>query len=256
MFAERGVEMLAVFCLRLAVGMIATLLLLSPSQIQPRYYRVHFLIAFGLTATALFDPGIAVDFQVRGFSILGLVLAFAGSFSWSLEQTPFGRTLIVATGVCLAATLLSLEISSQPTPPIAWVLLGDVASAAVLGTTLSAMLLGHHYLVAPSMSIKPLLNLLGAMTVALCVRMAVDGAALAGSLTQGPTSSLDSDMMIWLPARWLIGFVGPLALTWMAWQTAKIRSTQSATGILYVVVIFTFLGELTSQLLRDKGVTL
>jgi hypothetical protein len=35
----------------------------------------------------------------------------------------------------------------------------------------------------------------------------------------------------------------------MAWQSARIRSTQSATGILYVVVIFCFLGELTSQLL-------
>jgi hypothetical protein len=38
----------------------------------------------------------------------------------------------------------------------------------------------------------------------------------------------------------------------MAWETARIRSTQSATGILYVVVILSFLGELTSQLLREK----
>ena len=49
-------------------------------------------------------------------------------------------------------------------------------------------------------------------------------------------------------AGWL-GFVAPLVLGWMAWQTARIRSTQSATGILYVVVIFCFLGELTSLLL-------
>src|SRR5439155_1443881 len=40
-----------------------------------------------------------------------------------------------------------------------------------------------------------------------------------------------------------------LALAWMAWQAARIRSTQSVTGILYVVVIFCFLGELTNQLL-------
>jgi hypothetical protein len=48
----------------------------------------------------------------------------------------------------------------------------------------------------------------------------------------------------------------PLVLGWMAWQTTRIRSTQSSTGILYVVVIFCFLGELTSLLLRDRGVTL
>jgi hypothetical protein len=35
----------------------------------------------------------------------------------------------------------------------------------------------------------------------------------------------------------------------MAWKTATIRSTQSATGILYVVVILTFLGELIGQVL-------
>ena len=34
-----------------------------------------------------------------------------------------------------------------------------------------------------------------------------------------------------------------------------IRSTQSATGILYVVVIFCFLGELTGQLLRSDRLT-
>jgi hypothetical protein len=38
----------------------------------------------------------------------------------------------------------------------------------------------------------------------------------------------------------------------MAWETARIRSTQSATGILYVAVIMCFLGELTSQLLVEK----
>jgi hypothetical protein len=38
----------------------------------------------------------------------------------------------------------------------------------------------------------------------------------------------------------------------MAWECARIRSTQAATGILYVVVIVTFLGELTSLLLLEK----
>jgi hypothetical protein len=58
---------------------------------------------------------------------------------------------------------------------------------------------------------------------------------------------------LWLVPRWALGIVGPLALGWMAWETARIRSTQSATGILYVVVIFCFLGELTSQLLLSQS---
>ena len=71
-----------------------------------------------------------------------------------------------------------------------------------------------------------------------------------------PSVNLNSDAVLWLPLRWLLGFLAPLGLDWMAWQSARIRSTQSATGILYVVVIFCFLGELTSQLLRSTGMTL
>ena len=40
----------------------------------------------------------------------------------------------------------------------------------------------------------------------------------------------------------------------MAYAAARIRSTQSATGILYVVVVCGFLGELVSLLLtRQTG---
>ncbi len=59
-------------------------------------------------------------------------------------------------------------------------------------------------------------------------------------------------MLLWLPLRWGLGFLAPLLLGGMAWQTARIRSTQSATGLLYVVVIFCFLGELTGQLLQGE----
>ena len=38
-------------------------------------------------------------------------------------------------------------------------------------------------------------------------------------------------------------------LCWMTARTLKIPNTQSATGILYVVVIMSFTGELTAQLL-------
>ena len=45
--------MLPLFFLRLAFGMLAALLLLSPAQINPRFYRTHFLTALGLGAGAL-----------------------------------------------------------------------------------------------------------------------------------------------------------------------------------------------------------
>jgi hypothetical protein len=55
-----------------------------------------------------------------------------------------------------------------------------------------------------------------------------------------------------LAMRWLAGLIGPLVIAWMAWQTLKIPNTQSATGILYVGVIFVFLGELAALVLSGK----
>ena len=55
--------------------------------------------------------------------------------------------------------------------------------------------------------------------------------------------------LVFYGQRVLFGLVAPLTLSWMIWQTVKIRSTQSATGILYVAVVFVLFGELLSHYL-------
>jgi hypothetical protein len=101
------------------------------------------------------------------------------------------------------------------------------------------------------------LRLLAALAVATVLRIGVSIGGLWLWTGAQAGTMLDSEMILWLAVRWGIGFIGPLVLAWMAWETARIRSTQSATGILYVVVILCFLGELTSQLLQTRtGYTL
>ena len=114
------------------------------------------------------------------------------------------------------------------------------------------MLLGHNYLITPTMSMTPLFRLLAALGIALALRAGLDGFALLRWTSGHSMSNLKGDLLLWLPVRWAVGLVAPAVLCWMAWQTARIRSTQSATGILYVVVIFCFLGELTAQLLPPR----
>jgi hypothetical protein len=247
--------MLAVFCLRLAAGLTAALLLLSPTQVAPRFYRTQFLTVLGLTATAAVFLGASIG--VLAWVLLGggMFLAFAGSVVWSLEGAPLGRSAAVLTTLLLAGVLGFVPASSDA-PPTGWRWADDLTSAALLGTATSAMLMGHSYLIAPAMSLTPLLRLLVALFAATLLRMAVAGVGFV-SWTVGPApGSLGEDTVLWLPVRWAVGFVAPLVLGWMAWQAARIRSTQSATGILYVVVIFCFLGELTSQLLQQTGYTL
>jgi hypothetical protein len=230
--------LLATFCLRLACGMAASLLLLSPSQVNPRFYRVHFLTVLGLVAVA------AVSVALGG----AMALAFLGSLAWSLQGAPGGRSLVAATTVALAAVLVQLGAAASADEGRAARVAGEATSAAVLGTAITAMLMGHSYLIAPSMSLRPLLRLLAALAGAVLLRMAVAAFGL-WSWTAGHSLGMLDDVTMWLPLRWGLGLLGPLVLAWMAWQAAKIRSTQSATGILYVVVIFCFLGEMTSQLL-------
>ena len=247
--------MLSVFTLRLAAGMSACLLLLSPSTINPRYFRTHFLTILALAGVALiFVQTDVINWTIRGLLLASMVVAFAGSISFSLENAPGGMVLAVVETVLLAASLGTLDLA-KPTAAGALVLIGDAASALLLGATMSAMLMGHLYLIASTMSLTPLLRLLGLAGLALLLNVVVDGVALVCWTQTHSFSKVGNDTLLWLPVRWLVGFVGPLVLGWMAWQTARIRSTQSATGILYVVVILCFLGELTGLLLRDSGLT-
>jgi hypothetical protein len=248
--------MLAVFALRLAAGMIGCLLLLPTTVINPRFFRTHFLTALALAGLALVCVRDSAAWPLLTLLGAALVLSFFGSMVWGLEGAPGGRAFIVLTTLTLAAALGWLEANNPDRPALLPLLLGDLTSAALLGSALTAMLLGHSYLIAPTMSLTPLMRLLAVLAVAAVARLGVDAYALGCWTTTHPSVPLNSDAVLWLPLRWLLGFLLPLGLDWMAWRTARIRSTQSATGILYIVVIFCFLGELTSQLLRGSGMTL
>jgi hypothetical protein len=242
--------MLTVFCLRLACGLIGALALFPPRLVNPRFYRVQFLTALGLAAVAAVAGRGALAAGAWGSLLAAMALAFLGSLVWSLDGAPGGKTLIALTFLALAAAL-GLGGLDSPIPGVnPWLrLAGELTSAALLGMATTAMLMGHSYLIAPAMSLTPLRNLLGGLAAALLLRMAVAAAGLWSWTAGHSLVNLEDETVLWLPLRWGLGFVGPLVLGWMAWQAARIRSTQSATGILYVVVICCFLGELTGQLL-------
>ncbi len=244
--------MLAVFCWRLSLGLMGSLFLLSPAQVNPRFFRTHFLTTLGLTlAAAAFvheQAGLVLWLALIGT----LICSFLGSLVWMLEGAPAGRTLILLSMPALATALVMTDQATKTTTGPGWLAVDHLASSALLGVACTAMLMGHSYLIAPGMSLTPLRRLLAALAICLLARMALAGVGLGLWTAQHPTRNLETEMLLWLPVRWGLGFVAPLTLTWMAWETAKIRSTQSATGILYVVVILCFLAELTSQLLLEK----
>jgi hypothetical protein len=241
--------MLAVFCLRLAAGLIASLFLLSSAQVNPRFFRTHFLTALCLSAVATVFLRDDADVWTWLALAAAMLLTTAGSISWHLDKAPGGTALIAASAPVLLVALGLAGYHTRDQGEPWWLLADDLTSAALLGSATTAMLMGHSYLMSPAMSLTPLLRLLGALASSAVVRIVVAVAGLWLWTGAGGTTTLDQEKALWLAVRWGIGFVGPLVLAWLAWETTRIRSTQSATGILYVVVILCFLGELTSQLL-------
>jgi hypothetical protein len=138
---------------------------------------------------------------------------------------------------------------------LAWV--DSAVAGLVLGVTMAAMLLGHWYLNAPGMKISPLVRLTALMGVAVAARAVTSGLGLAGhlgALTAEGTGSPDFIEGLMIALRWISGVGGTALLIVMTRSTLRIPNTQAATGMLYVAVITTFLGELVGQLLSAKTV--
>jgi hypothetical protein len=113
------------------------------------------------------------------------------------------------------------------------------ALSAATGGVFSAMILGHWYLVTPKLGERPLvlfarllLAILAAQVVlfALWVGLGVGpGADAWFAALFGPAA-----LFVWL--RLVVGLVFPLVVSWAAVQTARSRSMESATGLLYINV--------------------
>src|SRR5262245_57640880 len=98
--------MVAVFALRLACGLLAGLWLLSPAEVNPRFFRVQFLTALGLEAVAAFFLREIATPELWGFLGAGLLLTFLGAIVWGVEGAPGGRSLTFLTVPFLAIALM------------------------------------------------------------------------------------------------------------------------------------------------------
>ena len=190
-------------------------------------------------------------------------------------------SLDVIAGV---VTILVLGMIYRPLaasdPAEAFVVGSFFASALALGGVMTAMWLGHWYLVTPALSEKPLrfattLVLIGVLaqlvftftgglsteahsqsskvvapTVTATTTTAISAATPLPNSQVKPSDAtvvtpLSIDVIGWL--RLLVAFVLPLALLGFILKLIHERSFQSATGMLYLVVVLTLAGEALSR---------
>ena len=124
-------------------------------------------------------------------------------------------------------------------------LIGGVALAGSMYT----MVLGHHYLNAEKMPTRFLGKAIAVYAAVLSVRLIWDAVVIAaGRVTVGGFErpvldfalSLDG-MFVWIAL--FFGTVVPLVICFLAGAAVRAKSTQAATGLLYVAVSAAIIGE-------------
>jgi hypothetical protein len=113
-----------------------------------------------------------------------------------------------------------------------------VALALSTGGVFAAMILGHWYLVTPKLPTQPLVLFARLLLVVVGVQLVLFIVWLATGAGLGlpPFQPLVGEWAFFVWMRLLVGLVFPLVLSWAALQTAKTRSMESATGLLYIDV--------------------
>jgi hypothetical protein len=167
--------------------------------------------------------------------------AFCGLAFLETVALARGRRAPLLGGLALtsAAAVLALGALSWGGSPLgsALLLLQLVTIAAAIGGALAAMVLGHWYLVTPKLPEAPLVRFATVLTAAIAAQVVLfviflglgagpSGTPGFGALT-GPWA-----LFVWL--RLLVGLVFPLIVSWGAVLTARTRSMESATGLLYI----------------------
>jgi hypothetical protein len=247
------------FLLHLSVGLLVALCLV-PHRAGDRFFKLCAASAAFMTTaalgllwrrygeaapSALFPHYSLLLAATAAFLASAVVLNRTWHFAWKPAKDPL---LFLASAAGVVATVAAARGGLE--------LLADTSSAVLLGAAAGAMVLGHYYLVVLDLPISALRRLTVLLVVAIGLRTLVVAAALfAGQGTGLQMAGLvaggafDPDgVFVWM--RLLFGIAGPLALVYFIWRTVEIRSTQSATGILYVQLFLVLAGELLAKHLR------
>jgi len=252
---------LFLFLAHLGVGIVFTLVFVSRDA-GVKFFRFNAGLAAILLAVALaFRPAASDPSSSRPALAALAICATAVILYWATV----GRTLrsirpvIVGVGFVGGAAALVLEAlataAGRSTPVQTLTIASFLSSAAMLGGACTAMILGHWYLVIPSMQVSHLQSIVKVHIASMVVRVAVVAAAVFFAIaTWQPGLGVPSfrhyimsvdGIFFW--QRVLFGLAGPALLSYLTWETAKIRSTQSATGILYVDFFTVVVGEVLAK---------
>jgi len=187
----------------------------SPIQIDPafdtprRIALAAFCVSAAIYAIAVSRRRRAVPLALAGLGAAGATLVF-GALAWG-GGTVFAVPLLLQLAVLTIAT----------------------------GGVFAAMILGHWYLVTPKLPEGPLILISRGLLAVVALQVALFAVWVstgAGPGGDGPFTVLAGPWALFVWLRLIVGLIFPLVVSWAAVQTARSRSMESATGLLYINV--------------------
>jgi hypothetical protein len=171
---------------------------------------------------------------------LSVFVVLAAAYVWAMTRRRRAPLLAASALAAAVATLAFGALGWGGGTLFAIPLLLQLGVLAVAtGGVFAAMILGHWYLVTPKLPEAPLILISRALLAVVAIQVALFAVWVstgAGPGGGGPFAVLVGPWALFVWLRLIVGLVFPLIVSWAAVQTARSRSMESATGLLYINV--------------------
>jgi hypothetical protein len=254
------------FLAHLGIGIAWSLTFVS-HEAGVKFFRFNaglsaILVAFALAFRLAALDGAPAESLLTQFAVSTLYAVDAALvIYWATVGRVLARVRPAIIGVSIAGGLVvvilqGIDASAGGVLPMqVLTVVSFISSAALLGGACTAMTLGHWYLVIPSMQVTHLQSIVKVHIASTIARVVVVVAAVWFAIATWQAESgapsfrhyIMSVDGVFFWQRVLFGLFGPAVLSYLTWETAKIRATQSATGILYVDFFTVMVGEVLAK---------
>ena len=259
------------FLMLLTAGMLGVLATCRMDEVAWKFVRLIaiFCVALPALVMSIYVARIGVGAAgwadiAAGLSLLCSIAAFVVTGLAPVADR-IGRVvrMLAAGGACVgfaSACAWGVHAGVLPSNASAMIpaLLALAISALLVGSVTLATALGHAYLTQTAMTIQPMRRLARIFAIAIAARVAwaMAGTALGYAVNAHVTMSALTGQLFMLSVRVAVGLLIPSVFAYMVVETVRLRSTQSATGILYFTLVLVYIGELSSLfLMKETGLS-
>jgi len=222
-------------------GRVSAGFLITSGLILAADAAIAYLLRFGYgPAAGSLTPYLA-GFTILLVGYVGVVVARRRGVARVI-----GAVAVIVGGITLVQSAIL-----QPKFGGASDLLGLALATLVIGAAVTALLLGHWYLVTPLLSAQSLRRVTEILLTGLALQVAflLGQVLLAGrgaSLANGIAALVATNAFVfWF--RVLVGLVFPIVLGLLTWRSCRIRAMQTATGLLYIAVGCVLAGDAAAK---------